>query len=118
MIEPGDIQITQGLNTPSKGWTFLVTLEPRVLFDLTDKTVHLKITWRGGSIERNSEDDPTSIQINVADGRVVYNPTVAESLAMPLGRRARYRLEWHQDSTQGKLASGFVVVGDGMPDIT
>jgi phosphoribosylpyrophosphate synthetase len=114
------MRITRGINDPVVSYRFMLSFEPREVFNLSGRDVYLIIAWRGLTIEKNSIANSDVMVVSPNDGEVTWRPTIAETLLLPMGRIAKYRFEWRQASTglQGLLASGSVHVGDGSPDAT
>jgi hypothetical protein len=48
------MRITRGINDPVVSYRFMLSFEPREVFNLSGRDVYLIIAWRGLTIEKNS----------------------------------------------------------------
>jgi hypothetical protein len=112
---PEDIEIVAGNNSPPVSWQFLDTEgPPEVLFPLDPaSTFYLTIKWPGGSLRRNTEDDPDLV-IDLGQAMVSWNYNIADSRAMPFGRVATYELEWRVAPMQVTYIAGGVMISGGI----
>lgn len=112
-LDPADIAITRGNNSPPARWQFLQSENPDVLADLTGSNFKLTASWPGGSIAKASDVNPTELSIDYLLSTLTWNYSTAQSRSLPLGRIARYEIEQWKGSGQQSLIAGYFVVDSG-----
>jgi hypothetical protein len=100
-----DIPVTRGT---SRAVTFLIEQPGGSPLDLTGHDVELVIRWRGATDIALARDD--GLTVTDGAGSVVWFPSEAETAALPLGRVARWGLEWRAPDGSSEVAGGHLVV--------
>lgn len=116
-----DIALNVGADAPPVVWRLLKRTpvdrfnpQPEEIFNLFGSVVLLSIDdGSGNTIDHSTEDDDGALIISIAEGRVYWRQSLAETRALPLGRIAQYTLERRIDGRQEPLCGGFVNVRGG-----
>jgi hypothetical protein len=104
-----DFEIRRGNNTPVT-WEFVDA--QGAAQDLAGATFVLTVAWRGALIVKDSSDP--GLEVRAETGEVVWTPSLSESRMIPVGRVARYELEWRSGGKQRTWASGTVTGVGGL----
>lgn len=117
----GDVDIDRGDDSPEVIWQALKNdipddqdPRPEDIFDLTGSILYLTIEDDDVDlITKDTVSNPTVFSFDIPTGKITWFPTIAETLLLPIGRTARYKIERVIAGKRSRLfRPGYVVVHD------
>jgi len=106
-----EVTIQRGDNDPAVVWQIVDDagnpfMEPSSSFVLM-------VTWRGGSIRKDSGVSASGLTYDAETATVTWTPTTAESASLPKGRLSWYTLQRRDDDNRRVFVEGMITgLGD------